>query len=147
MSDVMKGAEQLNVAVDVFSLALTRQLNDNITGLGIVDTGKLFKSLRYRIRYLAGEADMISWSAPRYGFVLTNVGRGYTYQVTNGAKIARKTGQNPNKKRVLIKGQGDLDWIFKELATGSEKLADLLAEINANRVVAATTILSTANKK
>lgn len=71
---------------DTLSLLL-----DRINELHIVDTGTLFRQLKYRMGYSFGEVEKIAYGFPRYGvFVEKGVGRGRPIGSTSAKQNARK---------------------------------------------------------
>lgn len=132
-------ADLYNLAVDAWAMEITGTFLDNITSLGIVDTGRLFTALRYRLKSESGQTSQISWKAPRYGFVLANAGKSYTHSLDEGRRaVISEGGKRRYDKRVIGKGSSSTDWIYKALADGSENLGDIIAKITENRVVDAS---------
>lgn len=103
--------------------ALHNMLN-NIERMGIVDTGKSYRFLQYKLGYDTGaEIDRIGFRMHRYTLLQEHgVGRG---QPKNGHDIA-KNAERKRKER---------PWFTESLNKQIPKMADTVAKHKANKVV------------
>lgn len=122
--------EEINARSEKWAVDRTGRMLELISTLGIVDTGNLFRRLRYRLRLDYGEVDRISWGLPRYGIMVEKgVGKGNPIESVsgNGASLGQRS---PRK------------WFSTPLDedAGTKELADLLADLNADKMVHAVGI-------
>ena len=146
--------EEYNRRVSRWGLELEGKLRSSIGMLTSKGKGRLVKSLRLKTAEWSGEVDKLSYHFLRHGvFLHKGVGRGYVMQ---GGVVVR--GQKPGKvlkaaaanagrsiaSKVLKLGEinrNAVEW-FNPVVSGSiESLADMVTEMNADRVVSASKIL------
>lgn len=125
--------QQLNETVEGWSRQRADAMLANIRSLSIADTGRLFRSLRYRVHYDAGEADRISFKLQRYGiFVDVGAGKPRGYKAGN-AKIPFETVK-ANRSR--FRKQRPRPWFSQALTDASiAELANEVARHKANATV------------
>ncbi len=135
---------ELNNLIQVWTRKTTGDMNDLISRLNLVDSGDLFRKLGYKFKYDTGEIFKISWKAPRYGFVLANVGNSYKAKSAAGEFIkAKQISSNPRKyqKRKLYSNSEERDWIFHVIETKIDELADLVSNNYAERILERSKII------
>lgn len=128
MAEEIQNFEILNQKVQQWSAETAALITSRISGLGIIDTGKLLGSIKGRIRYESGVSERVSYPFPRYGiFIAKGVGKGWPIESVkgNGAIIAA-AGR---------KARAAKDWFNPVLDQQVPKLADLVAEHGADVVV------------
>ena len=73
----MANTASFNQAIEAWSIRKASAMNAQMSAMGIVDTGNLFRTLRARVRTFLGEADSIGFKMPRYGILVEKgAGRG-----------------------------------------------------------------------
>jgi hypothetical protein len=152
------GLEDYNKKVTDWGSKVAVKLRTSIRTLTRNGKGELLKSLRLKTAKWFGEVDKLSYHFKRHGvFVHKGVGRGYT--MWNGSVMkhsgtlaasaaARGMKTDPRFKDRIYKPMdpGRLNRVSKEwfnpiVKSDIDKLADLVAEIQADRTVSATKIL------
>ena len=84
-----------------WALDTAGELLDEIERLNIVDSGTLFRKLRYRLGYHFGEVEKIAYAFPRYGvFVAKGVGRGRGIKSPAAKRYARNWYNRPLDDRL-----------------------------------------------
>jgi hypothetical protein len=122
----------LNKDTEEWSREVVGDMLDNISRLGIVGTGKLYRMLRYKLGYdVGGVVDRVGIQMLRHGIMAE-------YGVGRGQKIADVKGGGKALKRK------PRPWFGPALAGRVGKLADILAANRADAVVSAVDI---SNKK
>lgn len=83
-------AQALNTEVHDWTHDTSNALLNEIERLDIVDTGTLFRRLRYNIKHSFGLAERIGYGFPRHGvFVEKGVGRGRPVGSVKAKRFAR----------------------------------------------------------
>lgn len=115
--------EQQVQKTDHWAAKMVSEQLDEISTLGLVDTGKLFRALRYKLRKEFGETSSIGFQFPRYGIMLEKgVGRGYPIERV-------KTNQGILKRHPA-------PWFSAPLDDGGlEELADELASLGGDTIL------------
>lgn len=147
-------ADNFNKEVDNWALMVTGVMLNRMSAYGILNSGRLFKSLNYKMRKGPdGDFSRISWTAPRYGFVIAQSGKNYTHSLSAGRGKTIRTGNRGPSGRPIVKYDkrkfsnkaSDADWAFQTLSTQLPKLATVIAQIHKDRVVKAASIITIAN--
>jgi hypothetical protein len=129
-----------------------RKIRDSISMLTSKGKGALLRSLRLKTGKWYGEVDRLAYHFDRHGvFVHKGVGRGYAMV---GGKVMRVSGSLQvkflkeyarNKNRTYnpkpVNGTMErkpVEWFNPVLTRNIDKLADMVAEMNADRAVNAT---------
>lgn len=148
------GIDEYNKRVADWGSALGKKIRDSIRALTTKGKGDLLKSLRLKTAKWYGEVDKLSYHFARHGvFAHKGVGRGY---YMDGGKVIR--GNKPGK--VLTAKTLDInyrlhqavlrsakinrkptEWFNPVVSENIEGLADLIAEMDADRMVNATNIM------
>lgn len=144
--------QNLNNQVDSWALVTLGIFLDAISSKGLVDSGKLFKSLNYKLRYSGEEVDRISFTGKRYGFIYPYTGKGYTVNYSAAQRF--KKGKSDSlgrpiygyKGKKIEGGDNSTDWLFQALKQRLPNLADVVADIHANRAINASAILKIADR-
>ena len=114
-----------SIAKDTLSLGL-----DLMVSQGVRDTGRLFKSAKFRVKYQDNEAELIQLMMHRYGFV----------QMSQGGLNSKREKDSPAVKGRRMRG-GDARTFLREAAERKvPELADYVAEMFADRGVDAAEI-------
>lgn len=144
--------EEYNKRVTEWGSTVGVKLRASIRMLMSDGKGKLLKSLRLKTAKWYGEVDKLAYHFERHGvFAHKGVGRGYHME---GSRVVRGRGKLLNDKKadvnqrlkqfVLrsadVKRHAD-EWFNPIVQQNIDKLADMVAEMNADRVVNATKIL------
>jgi hypothetical protein len=117
---------KLSQIVHEWSMGQSATMLDNMNRLGIIDTGRLFRSLRFKIgynRFVTDDPDRVSFQFPRYGiFVEHGVGKGRPITAPIGTGAGQRNPRN---------------WFSETLdrRSGTELLADKLASEQADLAV------------
>jgi hypothetical protein len=145
--------EEYNRRVTAWGSALGNKIRASIRALTTKGKGDLVKSLRLKATKWYGEVDLLSYHFVRHGvFVHKGVGRGYMMRggsVVRGYKPGRdlKIFKNKNafpRSKILKSNtfnRQPLEWFNPVVQENIEGLADLIAELDADKVVNATKIL------
>lgn len=147
--------EEYNDRVTDWGSQTAVKLRNSIRALLHKGKKDLLKSLRLKTAQWYGEVDKLSYHFNRHGvFVHKGVGRGYAMV---GGKVIRVSGsasdafwkeyaklKNREFKPKVVKGDIKRDpkeWFNPVIEKNIDKLADMVAEMNADRAVNATKIL------
>ena len=95
------------------------EMKKAIRNESLVASGKLQKSIKGKVRIVSGEADRISFSLVRYGFI-KSAGIASAYQIHSGQTMPAQAATN---------------WLGKALDKPTKRLADFVADQNADAVV------------
>lgn len=143
LARIRKEIEELNQLVELWTKNTTGSMNDKMQALGLVDTGNLFKKLGFRFRKPNFEIDRVSWTAPRYGFVLPHAKKGYK---VSGGELKMQGEERTYEGRKIKKGTGDTDWLFSLIRQKLHDLADKVGNNYADRAVNASAIITVSKK-
>ncbi len=147
--------EEYNDRVSDWGSQLGVKLRSSIRMLAMDGKGDLVKSLRMKTAKWFGEIDKLAYHFDRHGvFMHKGVGRGYMMMAGNvvhvkgyqsKASIMKMFSEERRKKGVTkkdntLKRQPE-EWFNPIVQQNIDKLADLVAEVNADRVVNATKML------
>lgn len=128
--DVLQRTELINKAATERAKLLSAALKSNISKAGLVKTGKLYSSVIWKTKInIGGEINVISATAKRHGFVLSVVGRKYTWVGTR-------------KSRKIPERSAKYEWWQGELLRQAEFLGDEIANIDANYMARTSGIIS-----
>jgi hypothetical protein len=148
------GIEEYNERIAGWGSELESRIRLAIRLLMSEAKGDLLKSLKFKSAKWNGEIDKLSYHFERHGiFVHKGVGRGY---ILIGGNVVHIKGYMTKKSIVdFAKQRGKTyttafdpnlkrkpkEWLNPVVAQNIEKLADLIAEMDADRIVNATNIL------
>jgi hypothetical protein len=146
--------EEYNKRVTAWGSALGNKIRTSIRSLTSKGKGDLLKSLRLKTAKWYGEVDLLSYHFVRHGvFVHKGVGRGYVMIGGNVVHvkgyISKKSIMDYAKRRgrtyatpfdASLKRKPD-EWFNPVVKDNIEDLADLIAEMDADRAVNTTEIL------
>lgn len=148
------GIEEYNKRVTAWGSALGSKIRMAIRSLTTKGKGDLLKSLRLKTAKWYGEVDKLSYHFVRHGvFVHKGVGRGYIMQggvVVRGykpgkvLKAAMVTANRSVPSKILKPGEVNrkpAEWFNPVVNENIEGLADMIAEMDADRMVNTTKIL------
>ena len=148
------GIEEYNARVTKWGSVLGAELRTSIRMLASKGKGDLVKSLRLKTKKWYGEVDLLSYHFDRHGvFAHKGVGRGYHMEggrVVRGEKPgkvlnARSLDVNHRLHQVVLRSakvnRKPAEWFNPVVAQNIEGLADLIAELNADRAVNATKMM------
>ena len=122
---------QLRSSASWFIFGKTEPFITRGTGAKLRQEGKLVNSIKPSTKRTLGEIDTISFSFERHGiFVHKGVGRGWEMS----GKLVRRTAKGPMKGG----GRNAVEWFNPVIDLNAPRLADQIAEINANAVLNAS---------
>ena|ERR1035437_4303969 len=146
--------DEYNKRVTAWGSALGNKIRASIRSLTSKGKGDLVKSLRLNAKKWYGEVDLLSYHFVRHGvFAQKGVGRGYYMEggvVLRGEKPgkvlnARTMNVNHKLHQVILRSarinRKPTEWFNPVVAANIEGLADLISEMNADRMVNATKML------
>lgn len=146
------GLEEYNKRVTEWGSKLGNKIRASIRSLTSKGKGDLVKSLRLKAKKWYGEVDLLTYQFDRHGvFVHKGVGRGYHMEggrVVRGDKPGKVlTALTVNQKlhQVVLKSarvnRKPAEWFNPVVAENIEGLANLIAEMDADRMVNATKMM------
>lgn len=148
------GIEEYNKRITRWGSDLGKKIRNSIQLLTKKGKGDLLRSLRLKTAKWYGEVDKLSYHFKRHGiFAHKGVGRGY---YRDGSRVVR--GEKPGKvlnartmdvnhklRQVVLKSakinRTPTEWFNPVVNENMEGLANLVTELNADRLVNATKIL------
>lgn len=153
--------EPNDISLDAYNQKVTdwgsqtgNKIRTSIRSLTSKGKGDLLRSLRLKTGKLYGEVDKLSYHFLRHGiFVHKGVGRGYHMEagrVVRGSKPSKKTSEkdlnvNFRLRQVILRSAGikrkAVPWFNPVIGENIQSLADIVTEMNTDRVVNATKIL------
>jgi hypothetical protein len=127
---------QLRASASWFAFGKTEPFIIRGTGAKLRKEGKLVNSIKPSTKQTLGEIDTISFSFERHGiFVHKGVGRGYKMNKGTGLVIRTAKKREPNAR---VKDRIAVEWFNPVIDLNAPRLADQIAEINANAVLNAS---------
>lgn len=148
------GIEEYNKRVSAWGSKLGIKIRSSIRALTTKGKGDLLSSLRLKTGKWFGEVDKLSYHFARHGvFAHKGVGRGYYMEggrVIRGEKpgmilTAKSLDVNYRLKQVVLRSakinRKPAAWFNPVVQENMEGLADLIAQMDADRVVNATKII------
>lgn len=148
------GIDEYNKRVSAWGSALAGKIRSSIRSLASKGKGDLVKSLRLKTKKWYGEVDLLAYHFVRHGvFAQKGVGRGYYMAggvVIRGDKPgkvlnARTLDVNNRLRQVVLRSakvnRKPTEWFNPVVAENIEGLADLIAEMNSDRMVNATKMM------
>jgi len=148
------GIEEYNKRITAWGSSLGNKIRTSIRSLTSKGKGDLLKSLRLKTVKWYGEVDLLAYHFVRHGiFAHKGVGRGYYIEggiVLRGNKpgkvlTAKTFDVNFKLHRAVLRSPGinrkPVEWFNPVVSENIESLADLIAEMDADRMVNATKIL------
>jgi hypothetical protein len=148
------GIEEYNTRVTKWGSALGNKISTYIRALTTKGKGDLVKSLRLKAKKWYGEVDLLAYHFDRHGvFAHKGVGRGYYMEggtVLRGVKpgkvlTAKSLDINYKLNQVILRSakgkRKPTEWFNPIVAENIDGLADLIAEMDADKMVNATNMM------
>jgi hypothetical protein len=146
------GIEEYNKRVTAWGSTLGVKIRTSIRMLTTKGKGDLLRSLRLKTAKWYGEVDKLAYHFERHGvFAHKGVGRGHHMEggvVVRGqapGKILSAANVNQRLRQVVLRSASvnreAVEWFNPVVTDNIEKLADLVAEMDADRAVNETKIL------